>query len=59
MQKQPRSEAARYNLMLAYRNSGQMDKAQEQKTALDQLRTPPSGEFNEFLKKLGEKDSRK
>ena len=59
VQKQPRSEAARYNLMLAYRNSGQMDKAQEQKTALDQLRTPQSGEFNEFLKKLGEKDSRK
>ena len=55
VQRQPQSEAARYNLMLAYRNSGQMDKAREQKAELDRVRTPPSGEFSEFLKKLGEK----
>jgi tetratricopeptide (TPR) repeat protein len=59
VQKQPKSEAARYNLMLAYRNSGQMEKAQAQKAELDKLRAPESGEFNEFLKKLGEKGSQK
>jgi len=59
VQKQPKSEAARYNLMLAYRNSGQMEKAREQKAELDKLRAPESGEFNEFLKKLGEKGSPK
>jgi tetratricopeptide (TPR) repeat protein len=59
LQKQPQSEAARYNLMLAYRNSGQMEKAREQKAQLDKARTPPSGEFSEFLKKLGEKGSQK
>jgi hypothetical protein len=41
--------------MLAYRNSGQMEKAREQKAELDKMRTPTSGEFSEFLKKLGEK----
>jgi tetratricopeptide (TPR) repeat protein len=55
VQKQLQSEAARYNLMLAYRNSGQMEKAREQKAELDKMRTPTSGEFSEFLKKLGEK----
>jgi len=59
VQKQPKSEAARYNLMLAYRNSGQMEKAREQKAELDKLRAPESGEFNEFQKKLGEKGSPK
>jgi tetratricopeptide (TPR) repeat protein len=55
VRQQPRSEAAHYNLMLAYRNAGQMEKARAQKLELDKVRKPPSGEFTEFLKKLGEK----
>ena len=41
--------------MLAYRNSGQMDKARREKQELDKLQRPPEGEFTDFLKKLGEK----
>lgn len=52
---QPASEAAHYNLMLAYRNSGQMEQAREEKKRLDTLQRPPEGEFTDFLKKLGEK----
>ena len=52
---QPRSEPAHYNLMLAYRNSGDMEAAKREKQALDALQKPPEGEFTEFLKKLGEK----
>lgn len=52
---QPRNESARYSLMLAYRNAGQMEKARSQKQELDKLQKPPEGEFTEFLKKLGEK----
>lgn len=51
----PRSEAARYNLMLAYRNAGRGADARKQKEELDKLQKPPEGEFTEFLKKLGEK----
>lgn len=51
----PKNEAARYALMLAYRNAGRMDDAQKQKAELDKLQKPPEGEFTEFLKKLGEK----
>ena len=51
----PRSEAARYNLMLAYRNAGRAADARKQKDELDKLQKPPEGEFTEFLKKLGEK----
>jgi tetratricopeptide (TPR) repeat protein len=51
----PRNEAARYSLMLAYRNAGRLDDAQKQKTELDKLQRSPEGEFTEFLKKLGEK----
>lgn len=54
---QPKSEPAHYNLMLAYRNAGDLAKAKQQMDALNQLRKPPQGEFNEFLKKLGEKPS--
>jgi tetratricopeptide (TPR) repeat protein len=50
----PSSEAAHYNLMLAYRNSGDMAAARKQKAELDKLQKPPEGEFTEFLKKLGE-----
>lgn len=51
----PRNEAARYGLMVAYRNAGRLDDAQKQKAELDKLQRPPEGEFSEFLKKLGEK----
>jgi tetratricopeptide (TPR) repeat protein len=51
----PRSEPARYSLMMAYRNSGNMAEARKQKAELDKLQRPPEGEFTEFLKKLGEK----
>jgi Flp pilus assembly protein TadD len=56
---QPRSEAAHYSLMMAYRNSGRMDDARRQKAELDKLQRPPEGEFTEFLKKLGEKPAAK
>jgi tetratricopeptide (TPR) repeat protein len=56
---QPDNEAGHYNLMLAYRNSGRMDKAREQQQALEKLQRPPEGEFTDFLKKLGEKTSGK
>ena len=52
---QPRNEAAHYNLMMAYRNSGDQEAAKREKVVLDQLQKPPEGEFTEFLKKLGEK----
>jgi tetratricopeptide (TPR) repeat protein len=52
---EPASEAAHYNLMLAYRNLGRDADALAQKKELDRLQKPPEGEFTEFLKKLGEK----
>lgn len=52
---QPRNEPAHYNLMMAYRNSGDLDKAKREKQTLDSLQKPPEGEFTDFLKKLGEK----
>lgn len=55
---QPRNEAAHYNLMLAYRNSGQMEKALHEQQELNKLQRPPEGEFTEFLKKLGEKPAK-
>jgi tetratricopeptide (TPR) repeat protein len=54
----PQSEAARYNLMMVYRNAGRAEDAQRQKAELEKLRQPPAGEFTEFLKKLGEKTPR-
>lgn len=51
----PRNEAARYALMIAYRNRGRLAEARKQKSELDKLQRPPEGEFTEFLKKLGEK----
>jgi tetratricopeptide (TPR) repeat protein len=50
----PASEAARYSLMLAYRNAGRAEDALRQKEALEKLQQPPAGEFTEFLRKLGE-----
>jgi len=52
---QPANEAAHYGLLTAYRDSGQMDKAKEEKAILDHLQKAPEGEFSDFLKKLGEK----
>jgi hypothetical protein len=40
--------------MLAYRNSGQMDKARLEQQELQKLQHPPEGEFTDFLKRLGE-----
>jgi tetratricopeptide (TPR) repeat protein len=51
----PRSEAARYSLMVAYRNAGRQEDALRVKAEIDKLQKPPEGEFSEFLKKLGEK----
>ena len=56
---QPNNEGGHYNLMLAYRNSGRMDKAREEQQVLDKLQRPPEGEFTDFLKKLGEKTTGK
>lgn len=55
---QPTNEAAHYNLMLAYRNSGQMDKARREQQELNKLQKPPEGEFTDFLKRLGEKPAK-
>jgi tetratricopeptide (TPR) repeat protein len=52
---QPDNEGGHYNLMLAYRNSGRLDKAREEQQILERLQRPPEGEFTDFLKKLGEK----
>jgi tetratricopeptide (TPR) repeat protein len=54
----PSSENAHYNLMIAYRNAGRMDDAIRQKAELDNLQSPPEGEFADFLRKLGEKAPR-
>jgi tetratricopeptide (TPR) repeat protein len=52
---QPGNETAHYSLMMAYRNSGDMESAKREKAVLDELQKPPEGEFTDFLKKLGEK----
>jgi len=52
---EPANEAAHYALMSAYRDSGQMDHAKQEKATLDKLQKPEDGEFSNFLKKLGEK----
>jgi tetratricopeptide (TPR) repeat protein len=55
VQQAPASEAARYGLMMAYRNAGRQPDAIRQKDELEKLRRPPAGEFSDFLEKLGEK----
>jgi tetratricopeptide (TPR) repeat protein len=52
---QPANETAHYALLTAYRDSGDLEKAKLEKQKLDSLQKPPSGEFSDFLKKLGEK----
>jgi tetratricopeptide (TPR) repeat protein len=51
----PASEAARYSLMVAYRDSGRLEDAVREKAELEKLQKPPEGEFTEFLKRLGQK----
>jgi tetratricopeptide (TPR) repeat protein len=51
---QPANETAHYALLTAYRDSGDMQKAKDEKAILDRLQKPPEGEFTDFLKKLGE-----
>jgi tetratricopeptide (TPR) repeat protein len=58
VQLQPRNETAHYSLMLAYRNSGDLEAAKREKSLLDELQKPPEGEFTEFLKRLGEKPAK-
>lgn len=53
-QLRPQSEAAHYNLMLAYRNAGMLDQARKQQEILQELQQAPEGEFTDFLRKLGE-----
>lgn len=50
----PKSESARYGLMMAYRNAGRISDAEKQKAELEKLQRPPEGEFTEFLRRLGE-----
>lgn len=52
---EPTNEAAHYALMSAYRDSGKMEQAKQEKAILDKLQKPEDGEFSNFLKKLGEK----
>ena len=54
---QPRSEAAHYNLMIAYRNDGRTTEAQREKDEIEKLQKPPEGEFTDFLKRLGERNN--
>jgi tetratricopeptide (TPR) repeat protein len=55
--KEPANERAHYALLTAYRNSGDLDKAKQEKAVLDRLQKPKDGEFSDFLKRLGEKQS--
>ncbi len=54
VQLEPNSEAARYSLMVAYRDSGRTEDAAREKAELEKLQKPPEGEFTEFLKKLNQ-----
>jgi tetratricopeptide (TPR) repeat protein len=53
----PRNEAAHYTLMLAYRDSGELEKAKREQQTLDNLHRAPEGEFTDFLKRIGEKQA--
>lgn len=53
--KEPSNERAHYALLTAYRDSGELEKAKQEKTILDRLQKPKEGEFTDFLKRLGEK----
>lgn len=56
---QPDNQSARYALMTAYRDAGDMEKANSEKAVLDKLQKPSGGEFADFLKKIGEKPQQK
>jgi tetratricopeptide (TPR) repeat protein len=53
----PNSEAARYSLMMAYRDCGRTKDALREEEELNKLQKPPEGEFTEFLKKLRQEPS--
>jgi len=53
--KEPSNERAHYALLMAYRNSGELENAKQEKSILDGLQKPKDGEFSDFLKRLGEK----
>ncbi len=55
VQQEPSNERAHYALLTAYRNSGQLEKAKDEKAILDRLHKPKDGEFSDFLKRLGDK----
>jgi tetratricopeptide (TPR) repeat protein len=57
--KEPSNERAHYALLTAYRDSGELEKAKQEKTILDRLQKPKDGEFTDFLKRLGEKQPEK
>ena len=50
----PQSEPAHYSLMLAYRNAGRRDDARRVQEALELLQSEPDGEFQQFLRRIGE-----
>ena len=50
----PESEPAHYSLMMAYRNAGRRDDAMRIQEALNRLQAPADGEFNDFLRRIGE-----
>jgi len=54
VQLMPNSEAARYSLMMAYRNAGRFKDAVREEEELNKLQKPPEGEFSDFLKRLGQ-----
>ena len=51
---QPESESSWYALMVAYRNAGRRDDALAAKKKLDALQASADGEFNDFLRRIGE-----
>lgn len=55
VQTQPENQSAHYALMTAYRDAGNIEQAKAEKATLDKLQKPSSGEFADFLKKIGEK----
>lgn len=51
---QPDGESSWYALMVAYRNAGRVEDALAAKERLDALRKSSSGEFSDFLRRIGE-----
>ncbi len=51
---QPASESSWYALMVAYRNASRRDDAMAAKRKLDALQSSEGGEFQDFLRRIGE-----